>query len=173
MFLKRRCIGSKQVESMEESAAECCCMSLLDLPELALEGILARLPAVSLAHMACVCQELRKRCRSNHLWEHLFQQKWAHIAGPSAFREWQRHLSSQAEMGGATTVVDRLWPFSWLNLQGEEPATNPPLDSLMAWYWALESGTFWFPAQVYNREVGGSAFYFVFASHPLEDPGRS
>jgi len=43
----------------------------------------------------------------------------------------------------------------------------------MAWYWALESGTFWFPAQVYNREVGGSAFYFVFASHPLEDLGRS
>ncbi len=189
MFLKRRCIGSKQVESMEESAAECCYMSLLDLPELALEGILARLPAVSLAHMACVCQELRKRCRSNHLWEHLFQQKWARIAGPSAFREWQRHLSSQAEIGGATTVVDRsssssmrglwgwplscLWPFSWLNLQGEEPATNPPLNSLMAWYWALESGTFWFPAQVYNREVGGSVFYFVFASHPLEDPGRS
>ncbi|CAM6062547.1 unnamed protein product [Sphagnum tenellum] len=174
MFLKRRCIGSKQVESMEESAAECCCMSLLDLPELALEGILARLPAVSLAHMACVCQELRKRCRSNYLWEHLFQQKWARIAGPSAFREWQRHLSSQAEMGGATTVVDRsssssmrglwgwplscLWPFSWLNLQGEEPATNPPLNSLMAWYWALESGTFWFPAQVYNRENGHVGF---------------
>jgi hypothetical protein len=23
----------------------------------------------------------------------------------------------------------------------------------MAWYWALESGTFWFTAQVYIREV--------------------
>jgi len=46
-----------------------------------------------------------------------------------------------------------LWPFSWLNLQGQQPVTSPPPNSLMAWYWALESGKFWFPAQVYNREV--------------------
>ncbi|CAK9212697.1 unnamed protein product [Sphagnum troendelagicum] len=54
MFFKRRCIGggSKQVESVEEISE---CMSVLDLPELALEGILVRLPAASLVHMAVVC----------------------------------------------------------------------------------------------------------------------
>ncbi len=162
MFFKRRCIGggSKQVESVEEISE---CMSVLDLPELALEGILVRLPAASLVHMAVVCQDLRKRCRNDHLWQHLFHQKWARIAGPSGFREWQQHLttsSQQADVG----AVDRslrlwgwplscLWPFSWLNLQGQQPVTSPPPTCLMAWYWALESGTFWFPAQVYNREV--------------------
>jgi hypothetical protein len=179
MFLKRRCVdGSKQqvessvavAEEEERSFSEC--ISVLDLPELALEGILTRLPATSLAHMAGVCQELRKRCCSDHLWQHLFQQKWSRIAGPSAFREWQQHLKSQAEEMGGAAAADRsaaarffwgwplscLWPFSWLqHLQHgqQQPATTrlPPPDSLMAWYWALESGTFWFPAQVYNREV--------------------
>lgn len=156
MFLKRRCI--KKVDNVEESLE---CMSVLDLPELALEGILACLPAASLCQMAGVCQDLRKRCRSDHLWRHLFQSKWARIAGPSAFREWQRHLALQAEMGAAVERSVRLWgwplsclwPFSWLNLQGQ-PAANAPPNSLMAWYWALETGSFWFPAQVYNREVG-------------------
>ncbi len=179
MFLKRRCVdGSKQqVESSvageeEEERSSSERISVLDLPELALECILTRLPATSLAHMAGVCQELRKRCCSDHLWQHLFQQKWSRIAGPSAFREWQQHLKSQAEEMAGAAAADRsaaarffwgwplscLWPFSWLqHLQHgqQQPATTrlPPPDSLMAWYWALESGTFWFPAQVYNREV--------------------
>ncbi|CAK9869556.1 unnamed protein product [Sphagnum jensenii] len=160
MFFKRRCIGggSKQVESVEEISE---CMSVLDLPELALEGILVRLPAASLVHMAVVCQDLRKRCRNDHLWQHLFHQKWARIAGPSGFRKWQQHLTTSSQQAGVG-AVDRslrlwgwplscLWPFSWLNLQGQQPVTSPAPNSLMAWYWALESGTFWFPAQVYNQ----------------------
>ncbi|KAH9537450.1 hypothetical protein CY35_16G053400 [Sphagnum magellanicum] len=184
MFLKRRCVDGckQQVESSvaveeEEERSSSERISVLDLPELALEGILTRLPATSLAHMAGVCQELRKRCCSDHLWQHLFQQKWSRIAGPSAFREWQQHLKSQAEEMAGAAAADRsaaarffwgwplscLWPFSWLqHLQHgqQQPATTrlPPLDSLMAWYWALESGTFWFPAQVYNRENGHVGF---------------
>ncbi|KAG9148650.1 hypothetical protein Leryth_019154 [Lithospermum erythrorhizon] len=34
----------------------------------------------------------------------------------------------------------------------------PPVDSVMSWYLALESGKFWFPAQVYNRENGHVGF---------------
>lgn len=158
MFYKRRCL--KKVENVEEVNSEC--MSVLDLPELALEGILGRLPPASLCRMAGVCQDLRKRCRSDHLWQSLFQEKWARIVGPSAFHEWQRQLVMQAEQGAAVERPPRLWgwplsclwPFTWLNLQPGQPAASPPLDSLMAWYWALESGSFWFPAQVYNREVG-------------------
>lgn len=134
MFFKRRCIGcgSKQVESVEEISE---CMSVLDLLELAFEGILVRLPDASLVHIAGVCQDLRKRCRSDHLWQHLFHQKWARIAGPSAFREWQQHLttsSQQADVG----AVDRslrlwgwplscLWPFSWLNLERAAAGNKP------------------------------------------------
>lgn len=157
MFCKRRCLKNK----VEEDDFSTDCMSVLDLPELALEGILGRLPPSSLCQMAGVCQELRKRCKSDHLWQSLFQEKWVGIVGPSAFQEWQRQLIEQAEQGAAVEKAPRLWgwplsclwPFTWLNLQGP-PASSPPPDSLMAWYWALESGSFWFPAQVYNREVG-------------------
>jgi hypothetical protein len=156
MFYKRRCL--KKVENVEYFPE---CMSVLDLPELALEGILGRLPPASLCQMAGVCQDLRKRCRSDYLWQSLFEEKWARIVGPSAFQEWQRQLILQAEQGAVVERPPRLWgwpisclwPFTWLNLQGQ-PSAVPPPDSLMAWYWALEGGSFWFPAQVYNREVG-------------------
>jgi hypothetical protein len=63
------------------------------------------------------------------------------------------------------------WPFSWIAcrwLKGDatpapaavaaEPApapapAAPPTNTVAAWYRALECGEFWFPAQVYNREV--------------------
>jgi len=161
MFCKRRCLKNK----VEEDDFSTDCMSVLDLPELALEGILGRLPPSSLCQMSGVCQELRKRCKSDHLWQSLFQEKWVGIVGPSAFQEWQRQLIEQAEQGAAVEKAPRLWgwplsclwPFTWLNLQGP-PASSPPPDSLMAWYWALESGSFWFPAQVYNRENGHVGF---------------
>jgi hypothetical protein len=86
--------GSKQVESVEEISE---CMFVLDLPELALEGILVRLPAASLVHMVVVCQDLRKRCRTDHLWQHLFHQKWVRIAGRSGFREWQQHFTTSSQ----------------------------------------------------------------------------
>ncbi|XP_024377546.1 F-box protein At2g26850 isoform X1 [Physcomitrium patens] len=163
MFYKRRCL--KKVENVEDFPES---MSVLDLPELALEGILGRLPPASLCQMAGVCQDLRKRCRSDHLWQNLFKEKWARIVGPLAFHEWQRQLTLQAELGAATERPPRpwgwplscLWRFSWLNIQGQ-PAAVPPLDSLMAWYWALESGSFWFPAQVYNREQNGHVGFML------------
>uniref|UniRef100_A0A7I4B8Y0 F-box domain-containing protein n=1 Tax=Physcomitrium patens TaxID=3218 RepID=A0A7I4B8Y0_PHYPA len=156
MFEKRRCSKSEELK----------CMSVLDLPELALEEILGRLPPASLCQMAAVCHHLRKRCRSDHLWQSLFERKWARVVGSSAFQEWQRQLILQAEQGPPAAEcpprvwgwpLSCLWPFKWLNLQGQ-PSAIPPPDSLMAWYWALESGSFWFPAQVYNRENGHVGF---------------
>nr|CAB3478621.1 unnamed protein product [Digitaria exilis] len=76
-------------------------------------------------------------------------------------------------------VVDSLacaWPFSWIACRllkvddaavapapgavAAEPAPAPvpaatPTDTMAVWYRALECGEFWFPAQVYNREVDG------------------
>lgn len=136
-------------------------ISVLDLPELVLEEILGRLPPASLCQMAGVCQDLRRRCRSDHLWKTLLEEKWARVVGPSAFQEWQRQVILTAEQAPPAERPPRIWgwplscfwPLKWLNLQNQTPAVPPP-DSLMAWYWALESGSFWFPAQVYNREVG-------------------
>ena len=37
---------------------------------------------------------------------------------------------------------------------GAKPLMNSlPDDSIMSWYLSIEKGKFWFPAQVYNREV--------------------
>ncbi|CAM6095830.1 unnamed protein product [Calypogeia fissa] len=166
MFLKRRCV--KKVENVEDRRE----LSVLDLPELAIEGILSNLPATTLCQMAGVCKEFRKRCRSDHLWKSLFHEKWGSVAGPAAFREWQRVVAQKTATGLTPTEknvarlwgwpLSCLWPFSWFSLQentNSKPSTcGLPPDSLMAWYWALESGSFWFPAQIYNRENGHVGF---------------
>ena len=58
MGLKRKCV--QRVENVEEVKG----FSILDLPKLALEGILSRLSPTSLCNMAGVCTDLRERCRA-------------------------------------------------------------------------------------------------------------
>nr|CAD1829572.1 unnamed protein product [Ananas comosus var. bracteatus] len=94
---KMRCV--QRVENVAEVGVE---SSILDLPELALECVLEKLP-----QLLCAA--------------------------------WQPLLDSSSS--------DR------------PAATNPsPIDSIMFWYLALESGKLWFPAQVYNRENGHVGF---------------
>ena len=81
MGLKRKCV--QRVENVEEVKG----FSILDLPELALEGILSKLSLSSLCNMAGVCTDLRERCRSNYLCDPHLKAKWGKVIGHAAYRE--------------------------------------------------------------------------------------
>lgn len=152
--------SSSKVESVEMESE----MSVLDLPDLVLETILEKLPPEGLCRMASVCTSLRDRCISDHLWEMHIKNKWSRIVGPAAFEEWQCQnasgngpvFSNQGKQNGLVGYLTELWPFVLIrsSFSSVNKKSNfPPPDSTMSWYFALESGKFWFPAQVYNREV--------------------
>ncbi|OAY77467.1 F-box protein [Ananas comosus] len=160
--------------------------SILDLPELALELVLGKLPPPALCNAAAVCTELRDRCRSDHLWERHVREKWGRVIGGAARREWQLHLASKSAQpkagggggGGGISIggggrskrwiaaLSCVWPLSWIRSSadrscgGNKPKRSGPLpdNSIMAWYMSMETGMFWFPAQVYNREHGHVGF---------------
>ena len=154
---------TSRVENVEDSHD----MSVLDLPELALDCILERLPPSSLCRIAAVCRTLRERCVSDHLWEKHMRKKWGRVIGPAAYREWKWHVASKRNVGGLKhgrqkglmRFMSLHWPFQWIRPKVDANYNNPklrsslPVDSVMNWYLALESGNFWFLAQVYNREV--------------------
>ncbi|WCJ28976.1 F-box family protein [Euphorbia peplus] len=159
-------------------------MSILDLPELPLECILEKLPPDGLCNMALVCSSLRERCVSDHFWERHMKQKWGKIIGQAAYREWQffRANSSKGNLGinynklqgrprGLMKLLSILWPLPWMKSKvdcdydyGCDCDHNCDydkinvVDSIMSWFLALETGKFWFPAQVYNRENGHVGF---------------
>lgn len=162
MSLKRKSSLSSKVENVEEMGE----ISFLDLPDLVLDYILEMLPPDALCSMTGVCPSLRDRCMSDHLWEKHMKQKWGNLIGQAAYREWQWHIASKTDLGnlkqgkqrGLMRILSLGWPFSWIirskvgdiNSKQRSPL---PVDSIMAWYIALETGKFYFPAQVYNREV--------------------
>lgn len=139
-------------------------MGLLDLPELVLECILERLPPEGLCSLGGVCSSLRDRCMSDYFWKRHMKEKWGRILGRAAYREWQWHMASrkdsdtleQGKPNGLMRLLSRFGPLSWIRsrLSNSTPQrSSVPVDSIMSWYLALETGRFWFPAQVYNREV--------------------
>ncbi|KAB5520547.1 hypothetical protein DKX38_024866 [Salix brachista] len=160
-------------------------MSVLDLPELALECILERLPPAGLCSMAGVCTSLRERCVSDHLWEKHMKQKWGRVIGPAAYREWQRHLASRKDLGSCKQgkpkwfmrLLSMFWPSSWSTpkadpINNSKQRSSPPVNSIMSWYLALETGKFRFPAQVFNRENGDVGFMLSCYDASLSyDPG--
>ncbi|GAA0142982.1 hypothetical protein LIER_03763 [Lithospermum erythrorhizon] len=179
MSFKNKSFSSKVVkfdDSSNISSSGSCSnseMSLLDLPELVLECILERLPPEGLGGMASVCSSMRERCMSDHLWEKHLKQKWGEVIGPAAYREWQYHILynkessffNQPEQKGLMNYLAKLWPVSLIrsNCNNDRSSClkmkhSLPIDSIMSWYLALESGKFWFPAQVYNRENGHVGF---------------
>lgn len=145
-------------------------MSLLDLPELTLDCILDRLSPAGLCSMAGVCSSFRDRCRGDHLWEKHMKQKWGKVIGPAAFREWQWHIASTNRNrpnlnghGSGSSKQKGFLGFSWFrpnssNYQQRKTDFLLPIDSIMSWYLSLETGKFWFPAQVFNRENGHAGF---------------
>ena len=118
MGLKRKCV--QRVENVEEVKG----FSILDLLELALEGILSRLSPASLCNMAGVCMDLRERCRSNYLWDPRLKAKWGKVIGPAAYHEWKQTVSMNKEIGmldgcktnGWLRSLSCIWKFSWLRL---------------------------------------------------------
>lgn len=155
---------------------------LLDLPELAIESILEKLEPAELCRMACVSTYLRDVCLSDHLWKHHMKQKWGTIFGCAAQREWVMHIASQKESrscfldggkgrGFLMGCLSKLWHVmmfrSIFNSYGRSSderkqmkiSCQPPSDcSIVSCYRALETGNFWFPAQVFNRENGHVGF---------------
>jgi hypothetical protein len=164
MPLKKISLSSK-VENVVEEKDE---TSLLDLPDLALECILDRLSPAGLCSMSAVCTSLRDRCRSDHLWEKHIKRKWGRVIGDAAYREWQQWQAAAARKGptlldqskekGFFDFLSGVCPFSWFKPKSErinKSRCSLPVDSIMGWYFSLEGGKLWFPAQVYNREVSG------------------
>ncbi|KAH0465847.1 hypothetical protein IEQ34_005950 [Dendrobium chrysotoxum] len=157
---------ASRIESIEDSNE----ISVLDLPELALECILGKLSPAGLCNMAGVCRSLRQRCRSDYLWERQMKEKWGRVIGKTAERNWRKYLNARNESSISNSVgkpkrlfgsLSRLWSLSWLKLRldGSRKLKSPlPDDSIMSWYLSLESGKFWFPAQIYNREHGHVGF---------------
>lgn len=148
-------------------------MSLLDLPALALECILERLEPDGLCRMACVSSDLKGMCLSDHLWEGHMKKKWGRIIGSAAYKEWQLHISSKMEsnyfLGGekkglVMRYLSKLWPVMLVRSSSvsyddsKKMKIASPDDSIVSCYRALETGKFWFPAQVYNRENGHVGF---------------
>ncbi|KAL6627728.1 hypothetical protein ACP70R_031454 [Stipagrostis hirtigluma subsp. patula] len=169
----------KRAAATVENAEEACGgePSVLDLPELAIDCILERLPPAELRSMAAVCRSMRERCRGDHLWERHMSEKWGRVLGPAAREEWKAYLASasaggEAECSSSGGGKRRRWlaalscvcpVVSWMRSRADGgsdgKSAGPALDdSVMSWYLSMESGKFWFPAQVYNREHGHVGF---------------
>ncbi|KAK1437940.1 hypothetical protein QVD17_03740 [Tagetes erecta] len=154
-------------------------MSVLDLPNLALECILERLEPDGLCKMACVCTYLRDMCLSDHLWETHMKKRWGRIIGQAAYKEWHLHISTKKESSyflagdklGRGLLMGYLSKLSPIMLIRPKSTTydddyskkmnvssHLPIDSFVSCYRALETGKFWFPAQVFNRENGHVGF---------------
>ncbi|CAA0833503.1 F-box protein [Striga hermonthica] len=168
LTLSEKAALCSRIKSLEKTPE----MSVLDLPDLVLETILEKLPPEGLCKMACVCTSFRDWCMSDHLWEKHVKNKWARVVGPAAYKEWQWQIASgkgsafsgQHKNRGLMGYLNHLWPVVLIrsSLRGninKKMSFCPTVStSIMPWYFALESGKFWFPAQVYNRENGHVGF---------------
>ncbi|KAJ0974658.1 hypothetical protein J5N97_016623 [Dioscorea zingiberensis] len=160
LFSARISAKIENVEEMEE-------MTILDLPELALDCILGKLSPSGLCNMAGVCHSLRNWCVSDHLWERHMRDNWGRVLGFAANNDLKLYLPSRRvdfsdkEKKKNVGSLPSLWALSWLNPRidgGNKTSTTLPVDSIMSRYLALRSGRIWFPAQVYNRENGNVGF---------------
>nr|GMD00278.1 F-box protein At2g26850-like isoform X1 [Ipomoea batatas] len=153
--------------------------TLLDLPDLALDCILERLSPAELCSVGRVCSSLREKCVSDHLWGKHMAQKWGKLIGNAACREWQSHIASrkrsvQLNSKNQTDIFGYFLSSANFLLSRPEAEENRFIksslykDSIMALYFSLESGKFWFPAQVYNREVQNGQLGFTLSCYDAE-----
>ncbi|KAH7297953.1 hypothetical protein KP509_25G020700 [Ceratopteris richardii] len=162
-------IQSNAEEDVDDSASS----TLLDLPDLPIDIILSKLSPQTLAVAASVCKELREKCSADHMWQPHVQGKWGAIAGDSAFEEWKHNCKgltnshvnpSRSEDPSPPCKSRIIWPLSCMWSPWEKsPAYLPQkMDGIsnayMKWYATLETGTYWFSAQIYNREHGHAGF---------------
>jgi hypothetical protein len=116
--------------------------------------------------MSKVCTYLRDKCRNDHLWENHMKHKWGRVFGHVALKEWQWHvtiitkeegsvLNQQINIqNGSLGTFSGSWPMLCLGSYLEECNNFKSLllanNFMMALYLSLESGKFWFPAQLYR-----------------------
>lgn len=151
---------NKSVAKLENQ--EDCMVSLLDLPEWTLDCILERLSPKDLCRVAQVCTCLRYRCRSDDLWEKQVKHKWGRLLGDVAYQEWQWHTTNinterlllQQNQSGSCGSFSGVWPFLNFHSYLENFRDLTSLFrscSQMPLFICLETGRFWFPAQVYKN----------------------
>ena len=136
-----------------------CKVSLLDLPGEVVHCIIKRLSPQDLYRVSQVCTRLRNISRGDNLWEKHVEQKWSRLVGNDAYHEWEYHTTKYKEL-----LVDQNLTEPFGTISGDSPSQrlhsylriNRTLIGLiknhskMALYIFLETGRFWFPAQVYK-----------------------
>ncbi|KAF7819126.1 F-box protein [Senna tora] len=159
--------SEKSFEAKGEKEVQCK-ISLLDLPEPALDCILECFSPAQLCILAQVCSSLKVRCRNDHLWEKHIKRKWGRVIGDSAYQEWKWHIAirenentiGQQVQNGSLGSLSGFWPLLCIGSFLENcrlPGNSLSESSMMAWYISLEKGKFWFPAQVFRS--GGLMLY--------------
>ncbi|KAM3205865.1 F-box protein [Capsicum annuum] len=167
-----------KLEKVVEKEEDIC---LLDLPDLTLECIFERLTPDGLCSMAAVCSSLREKCGSDHLWEKHMKQKWGGLIGSAAYKEWQCYIASRNKAsllmnsrkkrdfrGKFSTIRQLLLNRSKGNEDDRRVGDASAMSSVMDWFLSLESGKFWFPAQVFNREVQNGHVGFMLSCYDAE-----
>ncbi|CAJ2671673.1 unnamed protein product [Trifolium pratense] len=135
---------------------------LLDLPNQTIDCILERLSPKELCRVAEVCTYLRNQSSSDYLWKKHVQQKWSKLVGDVVQQVWQWHRAKIKDARSFSLYRDVMdscaafrgtWPFVGIQSYLEN---HWPYISLMknysqkALYTCLETGCFWFPAQLYR-----------------------
>ncbi|CAJ1967746.1 unnamed protein product [Sphenostylis stenocarpa] len=161
--VKETITSQNVISDMEKKGKEGPPISLLDLPESILDFILKCLSPVDLSTLSKVCVSLKGKCESDHFWENHIKHKWGRVIGDAVYKEWlwhitiardgillkNQHTNQTGSMGSFTGVWPNLYLGSYLEhckvLNGQR--SN---NFMMSLYFSLESGRFWFPAQVYK-----------------------
>ncbi|XP_027364376.1 F-box protein At2g26850-like [Abrus precatorius] len=137
-------------------------LSFLDLPESTLDFILMRLSPIELYTLSQVCTYLRDKCQSDHYWENHIKHKWGRVIGDAAYKEWELHVTAAKEgnflhqptnQNGSLGSFVGSWPNLYLGSYLDDcNVLNGQRSNrfMMALYFSLECGRFWFPAQVYK-----------------------
>ncbi|KAL7097718.1 hypothetical protein ACP275_10G161000 [Erythranthe tilingii] len=135
--------------------------SLLDLPDLPLDAILEKLSPFELCSMARVCSSLKRSCTSEYLWQKQMKKKWGDVIGDVAQREWQSQLMTASKRPHFSTKRSGKFQLFLDLFMGKKSDSKKYLlqeNSVMSFHLALETGKFWFPAQVFNRQNGHVGF---------------
>ncbi|QCE05469.1 transcriptional corepressor LEUNIG_HOMOLOG-like isoform X1 [Vigna unguiculata] len=141
-------------------------ISLLDLPESTLDFILKCLSPMDLCRMSKVCVLLKGKCESDEFWENHIKEKWGRVIGDAVYKEWEWHIAiakdgvllnnQHTNQTGSMGSFSGVWPNLCLGSYLEHFKLLNGKNSnnfMMSLYFSLETGSFWFPAQVYKELV--------------------
>ncbi|WVY98097.1 hypothetical protein V8G54_030248 [Vigna mungo] len=141
-------------------------ISLLDLPESTLDFILKCLSPIDLCSMSKVCVFLKGKCESDEFWENHIKEKWGRVVGDAVYKEWKWHIAiakdgvllknQHTDQTGSMGSFSGVWPNLCLASYLEDfKVLNGKKSNnfMMSLYFSLQTGSFWFPAQVYKDLV--------------------